>query len=409
MRVFAVCLIFGATVLSFAGCGNQDQNTLTKNDEEKLYAKMVDTINAIPQVDCTVKSVIEEFYGELNTQEDLFVFDSGEKRLYYNSVSKNFNELNEIESGNTKEIWVFEDEENNIEYKKTSDLQNSDDFYTSAKLVSVNHAYNGYVKQAYKQHLEFLFPSSYNDFLKSVDENILDYDKVYEKTINWELKDEERIFNVRYKVEKNNEGKNTVNEGVLEIIFSDKAIKSLKVYYSVSNNGEIVDFLKFDFVVDYNFDASKFATLSKSEFEGVELQKDYVVKKNLIINSKTKFNYFNYFNFNTNVVSTLSARLQDYRAVFSFYSDADCKNRISDTDKFTSYESTIYCQAVPESGYALILFYGDDNSLMTTNENNIELTDTDRFIYKINGKQISGNMLEIEPNEVYCIETVYIN
>ena len=411
IRIFGVYLIISAILLSFVGCGNKGQNTNTmaKYTEDELYSIMVENLNTIPQVDCTIESVNEDMVNdELSVLDTLLVFNNSEKQLYYKSTSKDFDKLNEMTFCEIEEIWVIEDENNNVEYRKLKDLQNPDDVFTSAKLVSDNHAYNEYVKDVYKwQSVKMLFPSSLSEFKKYIDEELSICNEVYEKTIDIGLKDEECVFSAIIKAEINEGGANNLIEENIEIIFTEKGINNMQLYGAISNNGKIVVSNKIDCAVTYNFDTSKFATLNKNEFKDVELQNEYSVKKNLIINDKTELVRF--FVFNANVISTVSAYLKDYKAVFSFYSDADCKNRISATEKFASYESTIYCKAMPEPEYALILFYGEHNSVMTTNKNYINLTDTDMFIYKVNGEEISGNVLEIEPNKTYYIETVYKN
>ncbi len=407
LQVLSIVCIVSVAVLSFVGCGNK-QKTYSEEEYQNL---LMNAVSCIPEENYTMTSE-NEFFDQLieTNYNEVQVYNTKENKLYSKNDYTRKSKIDNSIINECDELWLLENNGIFVEYTKlASNASGTDEIDYSAIQVSDDHIrlYNGDIWD------ENVFESN-NGFEKF--KEIILSNVMYKMPSNVEPKIESK-FSTNDKLHKfvltltanynDYYNKETKVDFEFNISFNDERWLDAEQKSQITVENEVVSRDNHVSKLEYSFDETQFASFPQNEFENVEIIDDYTVENKLIINDKIVMKGNN--NFDANLLYELNKKfIVEYVGVnFEYYYDKEYTLKVGSTDKVKSYKQNIYIKATPQEGYALVIIYGDNNSILCTNTGAVALNTAD-YQYTYNGEVIDGDVFNVEGNQTYYIEATYI-
>lgn len=404
LQIFGVIALTLVIAFGFVGCGTSD---------EDYYAKLLTAVNNVPQEDYTIISTTETYLsGNKNISKIIQVYNAKDNKYYSKDSYSHLNESGDVLSNDTDETWVLQNGSVFGEYKKkvTTTGENSMEEYT-AKAVSEDHAKSYLNSGADVTMLDSTeFPATYEEFEDYIINELLgNVPEGVKPKFESKFSTKKKVHALSLEISTNAEAQGQIASTKVELIinFTDTEIRGVELNMEMTIDKEVVQSIYINGDIDYSCDASLLKEFSQTEFANTEIETNYSIWNDYVINNKATL--VGYSIFNDDLLYQLNRNFAGaYTGVnFEYYYDKEYTLQVGSTDKVKSYEQNIYIKATPQEGYALVIIYGDNNSILCTNTGAVALNTAD-YQYTYNGEVIDGDVFNVEGNQTYYIEATNI-
>ncbi len=404
LQIFGVIALTLVIAFGFVGCGTSD---------EDYYAKLLTAVNNVPQEDYTIISTTETYLsGNKNISKIIQVYNAKDNKYYSKDSYSHLNESGDVLSNDTDETWVLQNGSVFGEYKKkaTTTGENSMEEYT-AKAVSEDHAKSYLNSGADVTMLDSTeFPATYEEFEDYIINELLgNVPEGVKPKFESKFSTKKKVHALSLEISTNAEAQGQIASTKVELIinFTDTEIRGVELNMEMTIDKEVVQSIYINGDIDYSCDASLLKEFPQTEFANTEIETNYSIWNDYVINNKATL--VGYSIFNDDLLYQLNRNFAGaYTGVnFEYYYDKEYTLQVGSTDKVKSYEQNIYIKATPQEGYALVIIYGDNNSILCTNTGAVALN-TAGYQYTYNGEVIDVDVFSVEENQTYYIEATYI-